>query len=109
MFLLAFFGFLRCSEFTSPSSAFDSTRHPTISDITMTPYTSVSNTAKPSNLAKPQSTSSDSLLASACMNPSSIASSSDLPIKPNPPTRSSPQKPVLSHLAIGSTPTPKTS
>ncbi|KAK7938714.1 hypothetical protein WMY93_002040 [Mugilogobius chulae] len=33
MFLLAFFGFLRCSEFAPSSSAFDPTFHPTLSDV----------------------------------------------------------------------------
>ncbi|XP_030292107.1 uncharacterized protein LOC115592965, partial [Sparus aurata] len=33
MFLLAFFGFLRCSEFTSASATHDPSRHATLSDI----------------------------------------------------------------------------
>ena len=33
MFLLAFFGFLRCSEFTALSYTFDPSRHATLSDI----------------------------------------------------------------------------
>ena len=35
MFLLAFFGFLRCSEFAPTSSRFDPSRHPRLSDITI--------------------------------------------------------------------------
>jgi len=35
MFLLAFFGFLRCSEFTSTSTTFDPSAHPCVSDITL--------------------------------------------------------------------------
>ncbi|XP_049456496.1 uncharacterized protein LOC125903558 [Epinephelus fuscoguttatus] len=34
MFLLAFFGFLRCSEFAPTSSVYDPSRHPSLSDIT---------------------------------------------------------------------------
>ncbi len=33
MFLLAFFGFLRCSEFTTPSIKFNPLLHPTVSDL----------------------------------------------------------------------------
>ena len=35
MFLLAFLGFLRCSEFTASNSKFDPTRHPRLSDLTV--------------------------------------------------------------------------
>ncbi|XP_049427268.1 uncharacterized protein LOC125885641, partial [Epinephelus fuscoguttatus] len=34
MFLLAFFGFLRCSEFAPTSSVYNPSRHPSLSDIT---------------------------------------------------------------------------
>ena len=33
MFLLAFFGFLRCSEFTAQNTKFDPTRHPRLADL----------------------------------------------------------------------------
>lgn len=35
MFLLAFFGFLRCSEFAPTSSAYNPSRHPRMSDLTI--------------------------------------------------------------------------
>ena len=35
MFLLAFFGFLRCSEFAPTSSVYNPSQHPSLSDITI--------------------------------------------------------------------------
>ncbi|KAK1901466.1 putative CCR4-associated factor 1 like 5 [Dissostichus eleginoides] len=35
MFLLAFFGFLRCSEFAPTSSAYNPHHHPSLSDISL--------------------------------------------------------------------------
>lgn len=37
MFLLAFFGFLRCSEFTTPTSVHHPSLHATISDVSIHP------------------------------------------------------------------------
>ena len=46
MFLLAFFGFLRCSELTSSSSRYNSSRHPSLSDITFHSTESLTFTLK---------------------------------------------------------------
>ena len=46
MFLLAFFGFLRCSEFTASSSRYDPTLHPSMADITFHSSESLTFTIK---------------------------------------------------------------
>ena len=46
MFLLAFYGFLRCSEFTSSTSQYSPSRHPSLSDITFHSSESLTFTLK---------------------------------------------------------------
>ena len=46
MFLLAFFGFLRCSEFTASSSRYDPSLHPSMADITFHSSESLTFTIK---------------------------------------------------------------
>ena len=50
MFLLAFFGFLRCSEFTSSSPQYDPSVHPRLSDITFHSPESLTFTLKRSKV-----------------------------------------------------------
>ena len=46
MFLLAFFGFLRCSEFTAQNSNYNPTAHPSLSDLTIHDHGTIIYTLK---------------------------------------------------------------
>ena len=46
MFLLAFYGFLRCTEFTAANSNFDPTLHPCLSDISFPDHNTLIYTLK---------------------------------------------------------------